>query len=69
MCISCQRIIAQLYVKYQNYKQRNCSLDEYTKEFYRLHIRNNMNELEFHTITKYLGKLKQKIQNEIIDMI
>lgn len=28
-----------------------------------------MNELEFHTITKYLGKLKQKIQNEIIDMI
>lgn len=39
------------------------------KEFYRLHSRNNMNESEFRTTTKYLGNLKQELQDEIVDVI
>lgn len=39
------------------------------KEFYRLHTRNNMDESEFRIATKYLGDLKQELQDEIIDAI
>lgn len=39
------------------------------KEFYRLHLRNNMNEPEFRTYTKYIGELKQEFQDEIVDTI
>ena len=56
-------------MKYQNYRQGNRSVDEYTNEFYHLHIRNNMDEPKFRTITKYSGGLKQKLQDEIIDAI
>ena len=34
-----------------------------------MHTRNNMDELEFRTITKYLGRLKQELQDEIVDAI
>ena len=59
----------QLYVKYQNCRQGNRSVDEYTDEFYHLHTRNNMDEPEFRTVTKYLGGLKQELQDEIVDVI
>lgn len=39
------------------------------KEFYRLHTRNNMDESEFRIATKYLGDLKQELQDEIVDAI
>ena len=51
----------QLYVKYQNCRQGNHSVDEYMDEFYRLHTRNNMDEPEFQTITKYLGRFNQDL--------
>ena len=44
----------QLYVKYQNYKQGNHNLNEYMKEFYHLHTRNNIDEPEFQILTKHL---------------
>ena len=59
----------QLYLKYQNYTQRNCNVDKYTKQFYCMYARNNMDELEFRTVTKYLSGLKQELQDEIIDAI
>lgn len=30
---------------------------------------NNMDELEFQIVTKYVGRLKQELQDEIIDVI
>lgn len=44
-------------------------MDEYTNKFYNLHKRNNTDELEFWTITKYISGLQQEIQDEIVDMI
>lgn len=55
----------QLYVKYQICKQGNYSVNEYTKEFYHLHTMNNMDEPEFWIVMEYLGRLKQKLQDEI----
>lgn len=51
----------QLCFKYHNCKQMNFSVDEYTKDFYLLHTRNNMDELEFLTVAKYISSLRQEI--------
>lgn len=59
----------QLYFKYHNCTQGNLSVDEYTKEIYHLYTRNNMEELEFQIVAKYIGRLKQEIQDEIVEMI
>ena len=39
------------------------------KEFYRLHTRNNMDQPEFQAVTKYLGMLKQELQDKIVNTI
>lgn len=44
-------------------------VDEYTKEFYHLHTRNNMDKPELWIVAKYLGGLKQEIQDEIVNAI
>lgn len=43
----------------------NHSVDEYTEEFHCLYFENNLDELEFRTVAKYVGGLKQKIYDEL----
>lgn len=43
----------------------NHSVDEYTEEFQCLYFENNLDELEFRTVAKYVGGLKQKIYDEL----
>lgn len=59
----------QFYMKYQNCSEGNYSVDKYMKDFYRLYSRNNMKEPQFRTVTKYIGELKQELQDEIVVVI
>lgn len=59
----------QFYLKYQNCRQGNHNVDEYKNDFDNLHTKNNMDNPEFCIGTKYIGRLKQEIKNEIIDAI
>ena len=47
-----------LYKQYQNWKQSNCSIFEYTKEFYRLNARNDLAETESQQVAQYISGLK-----------
>ena len=52
-----------------NCKERNRSMDQYMKELYRLHTRNNMDEPELRIVIKYIDRLRHEILNEIMDTI
>jgi hypothetical protein len=52
-----------LYGKYLQCRQRNRSVGEYTKEFYRLNARNILKESEMQQITRYTGGLREDIQD------
>ncbi|EXC16208.1 hypothetical protein L484_024379 [Morus notabilis] len=41
-------------------------VSDYTEEFYRLCARNNLNETETQQVARYIGGLKEPIQNELI---
>lgn len=53
-----------LYEQYQHCKQRNKSVKEYTKEFNRLNARNNLQGIERQQPARYLGGLKEAIQEQ-----
>lgn len=58
-----QKMIKEYFMpsNYHNCKERNRSVDEYTKELYRLHIRNNMDKPELRIIIKYIDGLRHEI--------
>ncbi|KAI0507255.1 hypothetical protein KFK09_013377 [Dendrobium nobile] len=54
-----------LYVQYQHCSQGLRIVNDYTEEFYRLNARNNLNELANQIITRYIGGLKDAIQDKL----
>ncbi|XP_028550837.1 uncharacterized protein LOC110096704 [Dendrobium catenatum] len=54
-----------LYVQYQHCNQGARTVSEYTEEFYRLSARNNLNESETQLVARYIGGLKEAIQDKL----
>lgn len=54
-----------LYQQYQNCRQTNRPVNEYTEEFYRLNARVNLSETEDQLIAHYIGSLKLAIQDRL----
>ncbi|KAI0514129.1 hypothetical protein KFK09_010163 [Dendrobium nobile] len=54
-----------LYMQYQHCMQGNRSINGYTEEFYRLSVRNNLNESENQLVARYVGGLKEAIQDKL----
>ncbi|KAI0524322.1 hypothetical protein KFK09_003688 [Dendrobium nobile] len=54
-----------LYQQYQHCRQGNRSVNEYTEEFYRLSARNNLNETANQLVARYIGGLKESIQDKL----
>jgi len=53
------------YPQFHNLTQGNTSVDEYTREFEKLLIKHDINELEEQTIVRYLGGLEPKYANVV----
>ena len=51
--------------KMQNLRQRDMTVKEYTKEFYRLDIRSRHVDDDVEKIVRYLNGLRSRIQDEI----
>lgn len=66
-----QKMIKEYFLPSNNHncKERNRSMDQYMKELYRLHTRNNMDEPELRIVIKYIDRLRHEILNEIMDTI
>ncbi|KAI0500296.1 hypothetical protein KFK09_018508 [Dendrobium nobile] len=54
-----------LYVQYQHCVQGPRSVSDYTEEFYRLSARNNLNESDNQLVARYIGGLKDPIQDKL----
>ena len=54
-----------VYQQFQNLRQGNRSVDEYTTDFYQLKNRIDLGESESHTVSRYIGGLKQALQDAI----
>ncbi|XP_020700281.1 uncharacterized protein LOC110112409 [Dendrobium catenatum] len=54
-----------LYMQYQHCSQGHHSVNEYTEEFYRLSARNNLNETTNQVVARYIGGLKEAIQDKL----
>ncbi|XP_020677817.1 uncharacterized protein LOC110096287 [Dendrobium catenatum] len=54
-----------LYLKYQHCTQGNRSVSEYTEEFYSLSARNDLNETTNQLVARYIGGLKDSIQDKL----
>lgn len=54
-----------LYVQYQRCSQGNRSVSEYTEEFYPLNARNNLQETHHQLVARYIGGLKEVIQDKL----
>ncbi|PKU86998.1 hypothetical protein MA16_Dca013945 [Dendrobium catenatum] len=54
-----------LYMQYQHCSQGSRSVNDYTKEFYRLSARNNLNESDNQLVARYIGGLKEAIQDRL----
>ncbi|KAI0503781.1 hypothetical protein KFK09_014724 [Dendrobium nobile] len=52
-----------LYMRYQHCIQGTRALSEYTEEFNRLSARNNLNESANQLVARYIGWLKENIQD------
>ncbi|KAI0495171.1 hypothetical protein KFK09_025321 [Dendrobium nobile] len=54
-----------LYMQYQHCVQGNRSVSDYTEEFHRLCARNNLNETSNQLVARYVGGLKEAIQDKL----
>lgn len=54
-----------LFIQYQNYKQGQRTVDDYTLEFHNLASRNELNETKEQLIARYVGGLKFSVQEKI----
>lgn len=54
-----------LYQQYQNCRQANRTVSEYTEEFYCLNARVNLPETEDQLIARYIGGLKLVVQDRV----
>ena len=54
-----------IYLKFQNFKQKELSVEDYTAEFDNLMMKCDLVEAEEHTIARYLGGLKPEIGNVV----
>ncbi|XP_028554101.1 uncharacterized protein LOC110105612 [Dendrobium catenatum] len=54
-----------LYMRYQHCCQGTRSVSDYTEEFHRLSARNNLNESANHLVARYIGGLKDSIQDRL----
>lgn len=54
-----------LYQQYQHCRQGNRSVNDYTEEFYCLSARNNLNEMVNQLVARYIGGLKDAIQDKL----
>ncbi|KAI0527329.1 hypothetical protein KFK09_002929 [Dendrobium nobile] len=54
-----------LYMQYQQCSQGQRSVNDYTEEFYHLSARNNLNENTNQLVARYIGGLKETIQDKL----
>ncbi|KAI0500729.1 hypothetical protein KFK09_018945 [Dendrobium nobile] len=54
-----------LYMTFQQCAQGHRSVSDYTEEFYRLSARNNLNESTNQIVARYIGGLKEAIQDKL----
>ncbi|XP_020691321.2 uncharacterized protein LOC110105961 [Dendrobium catenatum] len=54
-----------LYLQYQHCSQGQRFVSEYTEEFYRLSASNNLQESEVQLVARYIGGLKELIQDKL----
>ncbi|KAI0529652.1 hypothetical protein KFK09_002206 [Dendrobium nobile] len=54
-----------LYMRYQHCVQGNRSVSEYSEEFHRLSARNNLNESTNQLVARYIGGIKESIQDKL----
>ncbi|PKU81696.1 hypothetical protein MA16_Dca026429 [Dendrobium catenatum] len=54
-----------LYMRYQHYMQGARTVSEYTKELNRLSARNDLHELGTQMVARYIGGLKDSIQDKL----
>ncbi|KAI0520448.1 hypothetical protein KFK09_007923 [Dendrobium nobile] len=54
-----------LYLQYQHCSQGARTVSEYTEEFYRLSARNNLSESEAQLVARYIGGLREAIQDKL----
>ncbi|KAI0507351.1 hypothetical protein KFK09_013473 [Dendrobium nobile] len=54
-----------LYMRYQHCTQGTRSVSEYTEEFHRLSARNDLNESPNQLVARYIGGLKDTIQDQL----
>jgi len=55
-----------IYTQFQNLRQGNRCVDEYASEFFSLMARNNLFEIEENSVSRFIGGLKQQIQNNLL---
>ncbi|KAG7552856.1 Reverse transcriptase domain [Arabidopsis thaliana x Arabidopsis arenosa] len=55
-----------LYTRLQNLRQGTKTVDEYASEFLSLIVRNSLTETEEQTVSRFIGGLKQQIQNSLL---
>ena len=54
------------YTQFQNLRQGNRSVDEYSSDFFSLLARKSFSETEEHSVSRYIAGLKQQIQNQLL---
>lgn len=54
-----------LYLQYKHCNQGGRPLNDYTKEFYWLSARSNLKESTYQLVARYVGGLKEAIQDKL----
>lgn len=55
-----------IYTQFQNLRQGTKSVDDYASDFFSLLARNNLNETAYQSVSRFIGGLKQQIQNQLL---